>query len=108
MEKVLNTQYNLTKNLSNNLHSDFDKLFNLLNSIENMENKEILLRILKINSSINNLQNEIHDLKIQLLKSKNKTIVSNDITELLSDEIKDNLVLEYFKPLIIYYRMLLD
>jgi hypothetical protein len=95
------------KNLFNNLHSDFSKLFNTLHKYDLNIDTNILMKLLELNNNINKLQLDINSIKIDLLKKSSNSL--NEFEKnIIIDNDNDSKVLELFKPYMLYYRMLLD
>jgi len=92
------------------LHSEFDKLLNLLSkNNKNIEGKSLLDTLLLINKQIIELENSINHLNNEL---RIETILKNEENEKTIDTVnnysKDIETINKFKPLMIYYRLLLD
>ena len=92
--------------LFSNLHSEFQKLINVLDNHPNKCGQESLKKIILLNEQMRILENMIYELKMDKLRNSNK-IDEHKTNELIDDYDKDQKVLEYFKPFMIYYRFLL-
>lgn len=103
---------NNQKLLFSSLQCEHDKLIRILENKNIDLNKEQIVMFIEINNNIHLLQNLINKLKINILDSSFSNLNSNlnnkKIHEILSNDEKDNIVLETFKPFMIYYRLLLE
>jgi hypothetical protein len=96
----MNNIIELEKGLFSSLQSEFYKFINSLEN--NINNKKVSDKIIILNEQMRLLENMLYELKIDIYSN-------NSIkTESLQDYNKDKIVIEKFKPLMIYYRLLLD
>ena len=96
----------LEKGLFSNLQSEFYKFMNVLDKTP-IDNDDLYLKkIIILNEQMRLLENMIYELKMDKLRNSNK-IDEHKTTELIDDYDKDQKVLDYFKPFMIYYRFLL-
>ena len=95
----------LEKGLFSNLQSEFYKFINILDKKPDTLDELYLKKIIMLNEQMRLLETMIYELKIDKIKNL-KCEDKND--ELLVDYDKDQKVLDYFKPFMIYYRFLLD
>jgi hypothetical protein len=96
----------LEKGLFSNLQSEFYKFINILDKTPNDGDELYLKKIIILNEQMRLLENMIYELKMDKLRNSNK-IDEHKTNELIDDYDKDQKVLEYFKPFMIYYRFLL-
>ena len=101
----------LEKGLFSNLQSEFYKFIHILEqSPDNLKaytDDLYLKKIIVLNEQMRLLENMIYELKIDKLRNSNN-IEENKTTKLLDDYDKDQKVIDYFKPFMIYYRFLLE
>jgi len=86
-----------------NLQSEFQKL---LNAMKKSKNTSVLNKILVLNEQMKMLENMMYELKIDIYS--NNTSLNSDNKELLDDYSKNQDVIDKFKPLMLYYRLLLN
>ena len=96
----------LEKGLFSNLQSEFYKFINVLDKTSNKDDEIFLKKIIILNEQMRLLENMIYELKMDKLRKSSK-IDEHKTNELLNDYDKDQKVLDYFKPFMIYYRFLL-
>jgi hypothetical protein len=96
----------LEKGLFSNLQSEFYKFINILDKTPNNLDELYLKKIIILNEQMRLLENMIYELKMDKLRNSSK-VYDNKTTELMIDYDKDQKVLDYFKPFMIYYRFLL-
>jgi len=102
----MTTIVDLEKGLFSNLQSEFYKFMNVLDKTTNDCDELYLKKIIILNEQMRLLENMIYELKMDKLRNSNK-IDENKTNELIDDYDKDQKVLDYFKPFMIYYRFLL-
>jgi hypothetical protein len=101
----------LEKGLFSNLQSEFYKFINILernpDNLEAYPDALYLKKIIILNEQMKLLETMIYELKIDKIKNKN---LKGDVktSELLVDYDKDQKVLDYFKPFMLYYRFLIE
>ena len=95
----------LEKGLFSNLQSEFYKFINSLKN--NSDNKHLSEKIILLNEQMRLLENMLYELKIDIY-SNNTHNNSISVKEQLNDYEKDNKIIEQFKPLMIYSRLILD
>jgi len=95
----------LEKGLFSNLQSEFYKFINSLKN--NSDNKHLSEKIILLNEQMRLLENMLYELKIDIY-SNNTHNTSISVKEQLNDYEKDKKIIEKFKPLMIYYRLILD
>ncbi len=95
----------LEKGLFSNLQSEFYKFINILDKNPDTLDELYLKKIIMLNEQMRLLETMIYELKIDKIKNF-KCDDTND--ELLVDYDKDQNVLDYFKPFMIYFIFLLD
>jgi len=86
--------------LFSNLQSEFQKLINAMNK---STNTSTLKKILVLNEQMRLLENMMYELKIDIYS--NNTSLNSDI---IDDYYKNQDVIDKFKPLMLYYRFLLN
>jgi len=91
--------------LFSNLHSEFQKLINVLDNHPNKCKEESLKKIILLNEQMRILENMIYELKIDIYSNRKSNI---SISKELEDYEKDQLVIDKFKPFMLYYRCMLD
>ena len=96
----------LEKGLFSNLQSEFYKFINILEQSPDSIDDLYLKKIIVLNEQMRLLENMIYELKIDKLRNSNN-IEEHKTNELLDDYDKDQKVIDYFKPFMIYYRFLL-
>ena len=97
----------LEKGLFSNLQSEFYKFINVLDK-NNIDLDDLYLKkIIIFNEHMRLLENMIYELKMDKLRISNKIDYRNT-NELIDDYNKNQKVLDYFKPFMIYYRFLID
>jgi hypothetical protein len=89
--------------LFSNLQSEFQKLLNAMNK---STNTSTLKKILVLNEQMRLLENMMYELKIDIYS--NNTSLNSYNKELLDDHSKNQDVIDKFKPLMLYYRFLLN
>ena len=89
--------------LFSNLQSEFQKL---MNALKKSTNTHTLKKILLLNEQMRLLENMMYELKIDIYS--NNTSLNSDNKQLLDDYSKDQDVIDKFKPLMLYYRFLLN
>jgi len=105
---IINSMSNiieLEKGLFSNLQSEFYKFINSLKI--NSDNKHLSEKIILLNEQMRLLENMLYELKIDIY-SNNTHNNSISVKEQLNDYEKDNKIIEQFKPLMIYSRLILD
>ena len=95
----------LEKGLFSNLQSEFYKFINSLKN--NSDTKQFSEKIILLNEQMRLLENMLYELKIDIYRNNthNNSIY---VKEQLNDYEKDKKIIEKFKPLMIYYRLILD
>ena len=96
----------LEKGLFSNLQSEFYKFINVLENKPKKSNNIYLKKIIIMNKQMQLLENMIQELK-QDIYTTNTDINTNIINKKIEDYDKDNKVLDYFKPFMLYYRFIL-
>ena len=94
----------LEKGLFSNLQSEFYKFINILEN--NNSNDSYFKKIIIMNEQMRLLENMIHELKMDIYI--NNTNTTNIINKQIDNYDKDQKVLDYFKPFMLYYRMILN
>jgi len=95
----------LEKGLFSNLQSEFYKFINSLKNIS--DTKQFSEKIILLNEQMRLLENMLYELKIDIYTNNtNNNYIS--IKEQLNDYEKDQKIIDKFKPLMIYSRLLLD
>ena len=89
--------------LFSNLQSEFQKL---MNTLKKSTNTHTLKKILLLNEQMRLLENMMYELKIDIYS--NNTSLNLDNKELLDNYSKDQAVIDKFKPLMLYYRFLIN
>ena len=89
--------------LFSNLQSEFQKLINVL---KKSTNTNTLKKILVLNEQMRLLENMMYELKIDIYS--NNTSLNSDNQDILNDYSKHQEVIDKFKPLMLYYRFLLN
>jgi hypothetical protein len=101
-DKILDIE----KNLFSNIQSEFYKLNNYLKKEDYMfNNKNIYNQLYDLNSDMLKLENKIKELRITISKDTPKDTI---LEEEIDNHEKDKLVIERFKPLMLYYRFMMD
>ena len=89
----------IEKTLFGGLQSEFFKLINVLDKKDKTElNTRVLKQILLVNSKILELENIVRDIRVE----------NSEIDLDLVEYSKDEKVLDFFKPYIIFYRNILN
>ena len=99
----------LESGLFSNLQSEFYKFKNVLNKTNTNNNN--LKKIILMNEQMRILENMLYELKIDLYSqhiNKLNDINEPNINDELNDYEKNQKVIEYFKPYMVYYRFLLN
>ena len=94
----------LEKGLFSNLQSEFYKFINSLKN--NSDTKQFSEKIILLNEQMRLLENMLYELKIDIYT--NNTNNDSSIKEQLNDYEKDQKIIDKFKPLMIYSRLILD
>ena len=94
----------LEKGLFSNLQSEFYKFITSLKN--NSDTKQFSEKIILLNEQMRLLENMLYELKIDIYT--NNTNNDSSIKEQLNDYEKDQKIIDKFKPLMIYSRLLLD
>ena len=94
----------LEKGLFSNLQSEFYKFINSLKN--NSDTKQLSEKIILLNEQMRLLENMLYELKIDIYT--NNTNNDSSIKEQLNDYEKDQKIIDKFKPLMIYSRLILD
>ena len=94
----------LEKGLFSNLQSEFYKFINSLKN--NSDTKQFSEKIILLNEQMRLVENMLYELKIDIYT--NNTNNDSSIKEQLNDYEKDQKIIDNFKPLMIYSRLLLD
>jgi len=102
----MNNLVDLEKGLFSNLQSEFYKFMNVLDKTSNKTDELYLKKIIILNEHMRLLENMLYELKMDTLRKSNK-IDTHKTNVLIDDYDKDQKVLDYFKPFMIYYRFLL-
>jgi hypothetical protein len=104
----MNTIYDIEKIYFSNFHSIFNKLLNILNlNKKNIKkNKNILIKIIELNSKMNEIELLINDIIVDITKNNND--FDTDSIILLDDYNKDKSTINAFLPYMFLYRMKLD
>jgi len=102
----MNNLVDLEKGLFSNLQSEFYKFMNVLDKTSNKTDELYLKKIIILNEHMRLLENMLYELKMDTLRKSNK-IDAHKTTVLIDNYDKDQKVLDYFKPFMIYYRFLL-
>jgi len=89
--------------LFSNLQSEFQKVMNVL---QKSTNTHTLKKILLLNEQMRLLENMLYELKIDIYSDN--TSLNSTNTELLDNYYKDQTIIDKFKPLMLYYRFLLN
>ena len=99
---------NIEQTLFSSVQSEYYKLDNILKKNTNID-KSLVNKINRINNDFLSLELKLKELRLSLLNEKEKELEqgSNILNEDSAD-LKDIQALEKFKPLIFYYRMMLD
>ena len=112
MENTKNTEkiIGIEKAFFSGLHSEFGKLLNMLSkNNKNIDGKVLFNNLLLINKQIIELENSINHLNNKLRIENIFKNENNDNTiETVNNYSKDIETINKFKPLMIYYRLLLD
>ena len=95
----------LEKGLFSNLQSEFYKFINSLKN--NRDTKQFSEKIILLNEQMRLLENMLYELKIDIYRN-NTHNNSISVKQQLNDYEKDKKIIEKFKPLMIYYRLILD
>ena len=96
----------LESGLFSNLQSEFYKFKNVLNKTNTNNNN--LKKIILMNEQMRILENMLYELKIDLYSQNFNKLNDTDINDELNDYEKNQKVIEYFKPYMVYYRFLLN
>ena len=97
----------LEKGLFSNLQSEFYKFINSLKT--NSDTKQFSEKIILLNEQMRLLENMLYELKIDIYTNNtNNNYNYISIKEQLNDYEKDQKIIDKFKPLMIYSRLLLD
>jgi|TARA_B110001469_G_C9616991_1_gene307280 hypothetical protein len=99
----------LEKGLFSNLQSEFYKFIHILENHTNQHNKcsdSYLKKVIILNEQMRLLENMIHELKIDIYTNNVKN--TSNINKKIEDYDKDQKVLDYFKPFMLYYRFMLN
>jgi len=89
--------------LFSNLQSEFQKL---MNALQKSTNTHTLKKILLLNEQMRLLENMMYELKIDIYS--NNTSLNSDNKQMIEDYSKHQEVIDKFKPLMLYYRFLLN
>lgn len=96
----------LESGLFSNLQSEFYKFKNVLDKTNT--NNINLKKIILMNEQMRILENMLYELKIDLYSQNFNKLNDTDINDELNDYEKNQKVIEYFKPYMVYYRFLLN
>ena len=99
----------LEKGLFSNLQSEFYKFINVTERHPNKCSDRYLKKIIIMNEHMRLLENMIHELKMDIYTNRPiDTSIDARIDNEIENYDKDKMVLDYFKPIMIYYRLLLN
>jgi len=96
----------LESGLFSNLQSEFYKFKNVLDKTNT--NNINLKKIILMNEQMRILENMLYELKIDLYSQNFNKLNDTDVNDELNDYEKNQKVIEYFKPYMVYYRFLLN
>ena len=95
----------LEKGLFSNLQSEFYKFIYVLENKHTKCSDSYLKKVIILNEQMRLLENMIHELKMDIYTNNIDTTIINKKIE---DYDKDKKVLDYFKPFMLYYRLILN